>query len=64
MADHRVQIYVCRETEPCDARPHGPEESHMTVEAVSFDDVPKLIASGAIRDGKTIVGLLLARDLR
>src|SRR5439155_7820008 len=42
MADHRVQIYVCRDTEPCPARPHGPEESHMTVEAVPFADVPKL----------------------
>jgi len=60
MADHRVQIYVCRDTEPCDARPHGPEESHMTVERVPLADVPKLIASGAIVDGKTIVGLLLA----
>lgn len=61
MADHRVQIFVCRDTEPCEARPHGPEESHMTVEAVPVDAVPALIASGAIRDGKTIVGLLLAR---
>jgi 8-oxo-dGDP phosphatase len=61
MADHRVQIYLCRDTEPCDARPHGPEESHMTVEAVPFDDVPKMIATGAIKDGKTIVGLLVAR---
>jgi ADP-ribose pyrophosphatase len=60
MADHRVQIYLCRESEPCDARPHGPEESHMTVETVALADVPELISTGAIRDGKTIVGLLLA----
>jgi ADP-ribose pyrophosphatase len=62
MADHSVQIYVCRSSEPCDARPHGPEESHMTVERVALDDVPKLIAQGEIRDGKSIVGLLLVRD--
>jgi ADP-ribose pyrophosphatase len=60
MADHRVQIYVCRESEPCDARPHGPEEGHMTVERVRLDDAAKLIAEGQIVDGKTIVGLLLA----
>jgi 8-oxo-dGTP pyrophosphatase MutT (NUDIX family) len=60
MADHRVQIYACRESEPCDARPHGPEEGHMTVEAVRLADAPKLIADARIVDGKTIVGLLLA----
>jgi ADP-ribose pyrophosphatase len=64
MADHRVQIYVCRDTEPCGARPHGPEESHMTVEAVPLAEIPERIASGTIRDGKTIVGLLLARAHR
>ena len=60
MADHRVQIYVCRASEPCEARPHGPEEGHMTVEAVRLDDAGQLIADGHIVDGKTIVGLLLA----
>ena len=60
MADHRVQVYVCRDTEPCEARPHGPEESKMTVEAVPITDVDELIATGAIKDGKSIVGLLLA----
>jgi len=60
MADHRVLIYVCRESESCDPRPHGPEEGHMTVEAVRLDDTAKLIADGQIVDGKTIVGLLLA----
>jgi len=60
MADHRVQIYVSRRSEPCEAHPHGPEEGHMTVEAVRLDDAAELIAAGRIVDGKTIVGLLLA----
>jgi ADP-ribose pyrophosphatase len=62
MADHRVTIYLARTSEPCEARPHGPEEGHMTTETVALDDVPALVAAGRISDGKTIVGLLLARD--
>ena len=34
----------------------------MTVVRVELDDVPDLIASGAICDAKTIIGLSLARD--
>lgn len=61
MADHRVQLYLCRTSEACDARPHGPEEDQMTVELVRLDDTPAMVADGRIVDGKTIVGLLLAR---
>jgi 8-oxo-dGTP pyrophosphatase MutT (NUDIX family) len=62
MADHQVWIYLARETEPCDLRPASVEEQHMTVERVALDAVPGLIASGEIADGKTIIGLLLARE--
>jgi 8-oxo-dGTP pyrophosphatase MutT (NUDIX family) len=62
MADHRVAIYLATELEPCAARPHGPEEQHMTVERVPLDRVSELIAAGDVIDGKTIVGLLLARE--
>lgn len=62
MADHRVWIYLARATEVCDVRPQGIEEQHMTIEHVSLDDVDELIASGEVCDGKTIVGLLLARE--
>ena len=61
MADHRIWIYLARATEACDVAPHGIEEQHMTIEHVSLDDVDGLIASGEVCDGKTIVGLLLAR---
>jgi ADP-ribose pyrophosphatase len=60
MADHQVWIYLARDLEACEARPHGLEEEHMTVERVSLATVPDLIASGEIADGKTIIGLLLA----
>ena len=40
----------------------GVEEQHMTIERVAIDSVPALIAARSIRDAKTIVGLLLARE--
>jgi ADP-ribose pyrophosphatase len=62
MADHQVWIYLATETEPCEARPQGHEEQGMTIERVPLDDVDRLVTSGEVSDGKTIVGLLLARD--
>jgi 8-oxo-dGTP pyrophosphatase MutT (NUDIX family) len=62
MADHRVWIYLARETEACDARPASLEEQHMTIEHVPLSEARALIASGEIADGKTIIGLLLALD--
>ena len=49
----------------CHDVPHdrqGPEEEHMTIERVALEQVPALIASGDLTDGKTIIGLLMARD--
>jgi len=40
------------------------EEAAMTVERVSLDAVPRLIANGEIIDAKTIIGLLVARERR
>ena len=62
MADHQVWIYLATSTEPGDARPQGFEEQAMAIERVPLADVDRLIASGEVSDGKTIVGLLLARD--
>ena len=62
MAHHEVAIYLSRSSETCEVRPHGPEESAMTIEHVALHDVPAMVADGSIVDGKTIVGLLLARD--
>ncbi len=62
LTDERLAIYLCRATEPCAARPQSAEEEGMEVVEVALDDVPALIADGRIRDGKTIIGLLLARD--
>ena len=34
----------------------------MTVERIALDLVPEMIATGAIVDAKTIIGLCLARE--
>jgi ADP-ribose pyrophosphatase len=62
LTDEQMTIYLCRSTEPCEARPQSAEEEVMSVEEVALDDVPAMIADGRLRDGKTIVGLLLARE--
>jgi 8-oxo-dGTP pyrophosphatase MutT (NUDIX family) len=41
----------------------GIEEEHMTIERMRLEAVGSLVSSGGIRDAKTIIGLLLARDL-
>lgn len=62
MADHQVWIYLATSTEPCDARPQGHEERGMTIERVPVGDIDRLVSSGEVSDGKTIVGLLLAKE--
>jgi 8-oxo-dGTP pyrophosphatase MutT (NUDIX family) len=62
MTDELLTIYLCRVTEPCASRPQSAEEELMEVVEVELDEVPAMIADGRLRDGKSIVGLLLARD--
>jgi 8-oxo-dGTP pyrophosphatase MutT (NUDIX family) len=44
------------------AAPTSPEERDMTRERVVLADVEQLIATGELRDAKSIIGLLLARQ--
>lgn len=61
LMDEQMTIYLCRASEPCEARPQSAEEEHMEVVEVPIDDVEAMIADGRIRDSKTIAGLLLAK---
>jgi len=55
-------FFVALDLEPVAQRPElRAEERDMTVERVPLDSVETLIASGELRDAKSIVGLLLAR---
>ena len=62
VTDEQMYVYLCRASEACDVRPQSAEEEIMTVEEVALADVPAMIADGRLRDGKTIIGLLLARE--
>ena len=62
-SDQHVSVYLATELTEVPVDRHGPEEAHMTVETIALADVPALIADGTLRDSKTIIGLLLAREL-
>ena len=61
--DEVVHVFAAFDLEPCALDRQGVEEQHMTIERVALDDVPSMIASGAITDAKTVIGLSLVRDL-
>ena len=60
--DEYTHLYCALDLEAVDG-PRGvnAEERAMTIERVAFADVDGLIASGALCDAKTIIGLDLAR---
>ncbi|HEY2333249.1 MAG TPA: NUDIX hydrolase [Acidimicrobiales bacterium] len=55
-------VYLATGLEPTALDRHGAEELAMTIERVELSAVPAMVADGRIRDSKTIIGLLLARD--
>jgi ADP-ribose pyrophosphatase len=60
--DEYSHIYAALDIEAtAGASPVGPEESAMTVEWIELAEVELLIASGALVDAKSIIGLLLTR---
>lgn len=62
-SDQYVRLYLATGLHEVPHDRQGPEEQHMTVETVDLLDVPGLIASGSLTDSKTLIGLLLAREV-
>lgn len=62
--DEQVYLFLGLDLEPAEHGQdlQGVEESHLTVERIALDDVPRLIHDGRLTDAKTIVGLALARE--
>ncbi len=60
--DHAVTVYLATGLTEVGQDLQGPEEEHMTLERLSLRDVPRLVADGTLTDGKTIMGLLAARE--
>jgi ADP-ribose pyrophosphatase len=61
-SDEDSWVFLGRDLVECATEAQGPEEEHMTIVRVALSDVPALVATGEIRDAKTIIGLCLARD--
>ncbi|HEY4377054.1 MAG TPA: NUDIX hydrolase [Acidimicrobiales bacterium] len=61
--DQVVHLYLAQDLTQVPDDRQGPEEAAMTTEVVALAEVPAMIADGRLTDGKTVVGLLLAREL-
>ena len=60
--DEHSFVFMALDLEECASSAQGVEEQHMTIERVGFDEVAGLVASGALIDAKSLIGLLLARE--
>ena len=55
--DEHMRLYHATGLTPVAAIPHGPEEEAAEIVALPIADIPGTLASGAIRDAKTFIGL-------
>lgn len=62
ISDEHALIYLARDLREVPDDRQGPEESAMTIETFDLVDLDHAIATGAITDAKTLVGLLRTRD--
>lgn len=63
-SDELSWLYLARDLTEVGNDLQGVEESNMTEEIVSLDDLDDLVASGSLTDAKTIIGLTLADRAR
>ena len=60
--DEHSFLFLATDLTTCATSFQGQEEQHMTIERIPLDTVPDLIATGALVDAKSIIGLLVARE--
>jgi ADP-ribose pyrophosphatase len=61
--DEHSHLFLALDVEPAErAAPTSAEERDMTVERFALEEVEARIADGTLRDAKSIIGLLLARQ--
>jgi len=61
--DEHSFVFLGRDLTEVPVARDGVEEDHLEVVSVPLDDIPELIASGAMTDAKSIIGLLLTLRL-
>lgn len=62
-SDQLVHLFLATGLSEVPADRQGPEEAHMTVEPFDLAGLDEAIAAGTLRDAKTLIGLLRARDV-
>jgi hypothetical protein len=60
VVDQVISIYVADGLEAMTRKPEGIEERYAEVHRMPLSEAIDLVRTGRIRDGKSIVGLLLA----
>ncbi|MCY4162983.1 MAG: NUDIX hydrolase [bacterium] len=60
--DEITHCYLATQLSDAEREAHSIEEQHMSITRIKLQDVPELVASGELRDAKSIVGLMLARE--
>ncbi len=55
--DEHMSLFLASDLSPVPTAPDGPEEASAVVVPVLISEVPALLASGAVEDAKSIVGL-------
>lgn len=60
MSDQRTHVYLATGLEQVPSDLQGVEEAYLVVERVALREIDGLIASGAVVDAKTVIGLTLA----
>lgn len=61
--DEQTLVYLAEDLTAGTAARHGIEEEHLEVLSVPWAEIDRLVASGELSDGQTILGLLLARQV-
>ncbi|CAB4871689.1 unannotated protein [freshwater metagenome] len=59
MTDSVLHLFLATELLAVEQQLHGPEEQHLEVVHLPFDEALAMVERGEIRDAKTIIGLLL-----
>lgn len=63
VTDSMVELYLVRGLTECDPEPHGPEEDHMLILHVPFEEAVAMVMDGRVVDAKSVCAILLVARL-
>jgi ADP-ribose pyrophosphatase len=62
MTDATMQLYLATDLRPVPRDVHGPEESHMAVVHLPFEEALRQVRAGEIVNAAAVIGLLLVAE--